>query len=128
MDILFLIGRVMYGGFFLMMGLNHFMKMNDMVGYAASKGMKSAKSAIVLSGILLVFGGLGILLGAYIQYAVLALALFLIPVSFKMHDFWKQQDLNVKMVEMSQFMKNMALLGGALMLLAIPEPWVFAAF
>ena len=72
---------------------------------------------------MLLLGGLSILLGAYPIARVILLAAFLIPVSFMMHDFWKVQDPQMKMGEMINFMKNMALLGALLMFLAIPRPW-----
>lgn len=71
---------------------------------------------------------MGILLGVYVELAVLALALFFVPVSFKMHNFWAVQDPQQKMAEMVNFLKNMALLGAALMTLAIPTPWAFSVF
>ena len=37
----FLAGRVIVGGYFLMAGLNHFMKLKMMAGYAKSKGTLS---------------------------------------------------------------------------------------
>ena len=123
---LFLVGRILFGGFFLMNAMNHFTKVDMLEGYAKSKGIKSSKLAVVGSGLLLLIGGLGILLGAYIEYAVLALVLFLVPVSFKMHNFWAVRDPQAKMMDMVQFMKNMALLGAALMLLSMSQPWPYA--
>lgn len=118
-SILFLVGRILFGGYFVMSGMNHFMKMGMMTGYAASKGVPSAKLAVMVTGLLLILGGLGMLLGVYIQWAVLALALFFIPVSLKMHNFWAIKDPQMKMMEMVNFMKNTALLGAALMTLGI---------
>lgn len=124
MDILFLIGRILFGGYFLWNGLNHVaFGTQALTGYAQSKGVPTPKLAVLGSGLLLLAGGLGIFLGIYIEWAVVCLALFLVPVSFKMHNFWAVTDPMQKMMEMVQFTKNMALLGGALMLLAVPAPW-----
>ena len=109
-----------------MNGLNHFTKSEMMSGYVASKGVSSPKAAVYFSGMLLLIGGLGVVLGVYIKVAVLALILFLIPVSFKMHNYWKDTDPNMKMMNMVHFMKNMALLGAALMILVVPAPWSYA--
>jgi putative oxidoreductase len=54
---------------------------------------------------------------------VLALVVFFLPVTFWMHDFWNIADLQMRTVQMIQFLKNLALMGSALMFLAIPEPW-----
>ena len=128
MQILFLIGRVLLGGYFLISAFNHFTKTSMMAGYAASKGVPQPKLAILGSGLLLLVGGAGILLGAYVKLAVWALVIFLVPVSFKMHAFWSVADPNIKMMERINFMKNMALLGALLLILSIPTPWVFSIF
>ena len=125
---LFLIGRILYGGYFLMSGRNHFLKMEMMSGYAASKGVPSSKLAVAVSGFLILAGGLGILTGLYVEWSVLLIAIFLVIISFKMHAYWTDADPNAKMVNMQHFLKNMALLGAALMFLAIPAPWPYAAF
>lgn len=124
--LLFLVGRIIYGGYFIMNGLNHFQHADMLSGYAASKGVKSPKMAVYFSGLLILLGGLGVLLGVWIQLAVFCLILFLVPVSFMMHAFWKITDQNTKMIENVNFKKNMALLGAALMLLAISTPWPFS--
>lgn len=126
MDYLFLISRILLGGYFLMSGINHFTKSEMMTGYTASKGVPFPKLAVLGTGILLVLGGLGILLGMYVEWAVLSLAVFLIPTTFIMHAFWKATDSNMKMMEMIQFMKNMALLGAVLAYLFIPLPWPYS--
>ncbi|MBI4993894.1 DoxX family protein [Candidatus Wolfebacteria bacterium] len=124
--ILFLIGRILYGGYFLINGINHFIKMEMMKGYAASKGVPIAGLAVAVSGLLIIFGGLGILFGFYTKWAITAIVIFLICVSCKMHNFWKATDSNIKMADMIHFMKNIALIGAALMMLAIPIPWLFS--
>jgi len=42
-----------------------------------------------------------------------------------MHAFWKEEG-QTRVVEKIQFLKNMALLGAVLMLLAIPTPWMLS--
>jgi uncharacterized membrane protein YphA (DoxX/SURF4 family) len=125
---IFLIGRLLLGGFFLYNGFNHFKMITMMSGYAQSKGIPSPKAAVAFSGMLLVVGGLSILLGIYPTVGAIALVLFLVPVTFMMHAFWKVQDAQMKMGEMVNFTKNLALLGAALMLLSIPEPWSTSLF
>ena len=127
-DLIFLIGRILFGGFFAINGFNHFTKMKMLTGYTASKGVPMAGFMVVLTGIMLFLGGLGIVLGIYIEIAATLIAVFLLFVSFAMHNFWKVQDPNQKMSEMINFMKNIALLGAALMMLMIPAPWPFSVF
>lgn len=127
-SITFIIGRLLLGSFFIYSGYSHFANLAMMSGYAQSKGVPSPKAAVASSGILLWIGGLSILLGVYPVIGVAALAVFLIPVTFMMHAFWKVQDPQAKMGEMVNFTKNLALLGAVLLLLAIPEPWAARLF
>src|SRR3989338_3143942 len=124
MTILFLVGRILFGGYFIMNGLNHFMKMGMMKGYASSKGVPMAGLAVTITGLMILLGGLGILMGVYIQLSVLLLAIFLVFVTFKMHNFWAVTEPNMK--KMVNFYKNMALLGAVLMMLFIPSPWAYS--
>ena len=126
MTILFLVGRILFGGYFIMNGLNHFRKMGMMKGYASSKGVPMAGLAVPVTGLMILLGGLGILLGIYIQLSLLLLAIFLIFVTLKMHNFWAITEPNMKMMETVNFYKNMALLGAVLMILFIPSPWVYS--
>jgi len=123
---MFLIGRLLLGGYFIFGGFNHFSNLGMMAGYAQSKGVPGPKAAVAFSGLLLLIGGLSILLGVYPTVGTIAIALFLIPVTFMMHAFWKVQDPMAKMGEMVNFTKNLALLGAALMLLAVPQPWTMS--
>jgi uncharacterized membrane protein YphA (DoxX/SURF4 family) len=97
-----------------------------MIPYAKMKGVPFAETAVPATGILLGIGSLSILTGIYPVIAVAALTLFLVPVTFMMHNFWAIEDQAMKMNDMVMFTKNMALLGYTLVLLAIPQPWPFS--
>jgi putative oxidoreductase len=128
MEYIILLGRILLGGFFIYGGYNHIRNLEMVSGYAQSKGVPSPKAASVVSGVLLLIGGLSVLLGVYPDVGVIALVLFLAPVSFKMHAFWKVQDPMAKMGERVNFQKNIAILGAVLILLAIPQPWSLSLF
>lgn len=124
-DILFLLGRIIVGGYYLINAMNHFTKTKMLTEYAKSKNVPMPTAAVLLSGIVLLIGGASILLGVYPELGVLALGVFLVTVSFSMHNFWAVPE-DQKMQEMVNFMKNMALLGSALMYLAIAAPWAWS--
>lgn len=126
MQIIFLIGRILFGGFFLVSSFNHFTKTSMMAGFAASRGLPLAKLSVGVSGLLMLLGGLGILLGIYIEWAVAFLVIFLVLAAFTVHKFWQFTDPMQKMTEMVFFSRNIALIGALLMLLAIPQPWAFS--
>lgn len=120
---LFVLGRILLGGYFIKNGLNHLMNSGALAGYAQSKGVPMPKFMVILTGLMLLLGGTGILLGVGVKCAVLLLSVFLVLTTFKMHQFWKVTDPMQKMGENINFYKNLALLGAVLMLLAIELPW-----
>jgi putative oxidoreductase len=113
-----LIGRILFGGYFLFGAFNHFRNLPMMAGYAQSKGVPSSKLAVAGSGLLLALGGLSVLFNVFPLAGLTSLILFLVPVTFIMHPFWKIQDPMAKMGEMVNFTKNLALLGAVAMFLA----------
>jgi len=121
--IAFLIGRILTGGFFLMAGFNHFRRLNMMAGYAKMKGTPAPTLAVGGTGVLLLLGGASLLLGFHPTIGVILLAIFLLPVSLMIHNFWAIQDPQAKMNEMVNFQKNVAIFGVLLMTLLIPRPW-----
>ncbi len=123
---LFLLGRIVVGLFYLFNAFNHFSRVQMMAGYAASKGVPAPHAMVVLTGILLLVGGLSILFGAYPSVGVAAVVVFLVVVAFWMHNFWAVQDPMQRVGEMVNFNKNLALAGSALMFLAIPQPWPYS--
>ena len=119
----FLLGRLMFGGFFLYNGINHFQHRKEMAQYAAAKGVPAAEVAVVGTGVAMTVGGASILLGVKPKIGTLVILGFLAGVSPIMHDFWRNEDPNERMNNMASFMKNLALAGGALALLGVEEPW-----
>ncbi len=126
MELAFLIGRIIIGLYWIYGAIAHFTQAKSMVPYARMKGVPFADIAVPGTGVLLLIAGLSILTGIYPVIAVATLALFLVPVTVMMHNFWTVEDQMMKMNDMVMFTKNMALLGYTLVLLAIPQPWPFS--
>jgi uncharacterized membrane protein YphA (DoxX/SURF4 family) len=118
MEIVYLIGRIILGGFFLFNALNHLTRAGMMAGYAASKGVPLASLVVVATGLQLAVGGLMLLLGWYVWIAALVLVVFLVPVALVMHNFWAVTDPQLRMIELVQFTKNLALAGALLIIAA----------
>jgi len=123
--ILFL-SRLILGIYFIFNGFNHFKNLNFLSEWVKNKGISAPKFMVIFSGILLLIGGFSILLGAYIEIGILALTIFFLPTTFLMHDFWREQDLQMKMIQTVNFMKNLALWAAILSLLFVPQPWPFS--
>jgi putative oxidoreductase len=116
--VLLYIGRIMFGGYFIFNGMNHFTKLEMMSGYAKSKGAPSPKLSVAFSGLLLLIGGVSVLINIFPALGFISLILFLVPVTIIMHAPWKVEDPQAKMSETVNFMKNFALTGAVLILLA----------
>lgn len=128
MEYLFLLARILFGGYFLLSGINHFRHLGNMTGYAQSKKVPAAKAGVVVSGILFALGGIGIIIGLYPTIAVILIIVALLPVTFMMHNFWAVQDPGARQMEQIGFMKNIALIGGALAFLFISQPWMLSVW
>lgn len=116
MDILLVIGRVLFALIFINSGIAHLTKLNDMTGYAQFKKVPAAKLAVIVTGLMLIIGSLYIVFGVYADLGALLLAIFLVPTAFMMHNFWTIQDPQAKQGEMINFFKNLSLAGAALII------------
>ncbi|MFD2796539.1 DoxX family protein [Promicromonospora vindobonensis] len=121
MDVVLLIARVLFVALFLGSALGHLTQTDSMAGYAASRGVPMAKPATLVTGVLMLLGGLSVLLGVWGDLGALLLVVFLLPTAFMMHGFWRETDPTAKQMEMIQFNKDMALAGAALAFF-----WVFS--
>lgn len=121
--ILFFVGRFLVGIFLVFMGMNHFGNLEAMTMTVAEVGLPAPMVAVIVSGILLVLAGLSVLLGFQPPLGVLAAALFFVPVTLIMHDFWALEDPVARQEELALFLRNVGLLGSFLLYLAIPRPW-----
>ena len=119
---IFFIGRLLIGGMYLMAGIGNLVELPAKLGYAASKGIVAPDVLVPLSSVLLIIAGLCFITGFQPRMGVLAAAVFLIPVTLLMHNFWAYEGMQ-RQIEFHGFTGNVGLLGSALMFLAIPQPW-----
>ncbi|HEY8453749.1 MAG: DoxX family protein [Micromonosporaceae bacterium] len=119
MDLIILIGRILFVALFLSSGVGHLRNAEAMTGYAKSRNVPAARAAVIVSGVVLLVGGLSVLLGIWPDLGALLLFLFLVPTAFLMHAFWKETDQQARMTEQIQFMKDLSLAGASLMLVGL---------
>jgi uncharacterized membrane protein YphA (DoxX/SURF4 family) len=125
--IMLLLARVLFGLVFAFFGLNHFMNADQMTPYAEAKGVPAADIAVPFSGGMLLFGGLGVALGVYPILSAGAIVTFLLVTTPVMHDFWAVPEED-QQEEITNFLKNVTLLGATLFVFAIGSvPWPMAA-
>jgi putative oxidoreductase len=123
MKTVFLLGRIIFGGFFLYSGVHHIQEKKQLAQYTAAKNVPMPELAVTASGALLLLGGASILLGVKPKIGSLAIMSFLAGVTPIMHNFWKSEDPASRQQDMVHFMKNIAMLGGAMALMGMDEPW-----
>ena len=128
MDIVLLVGRILFGGFFIVSGLNHFQNVGMMSGYAGSKNVPFPRLAVIGSGIMLVAGGASVLLGIVPVVGLTVLVLFLLSTLATMHDFWNLKDPQQRAAEQVNFLKNVALIGASLALVYGASDWALALY
>jgi len=116
-----LLGRLLFVLIFLMSGFTHFAKQT--IGFAASQGVPLASVLVPASGLLAAVGGLSVLFGYRARLGGWLIAIFLIGVT-PMHKFWGLSDPMIEQMQMVMFMKNLAMIGGALLISQFGSgPW-----
>jgi putative oxidoreductase len=109
-----LAGRVFFSLIFLLAGFGHFS--HQEIAYAAQQGVPLATIAVPFSGVLALLGGLTVLLGYKAKWGAWLLIIFLVPVTLMLHNFWAVKDPMMAQMQMAMFMKNLSMLGGALLI------------
>jgi putative oxidoreductase len=118
MDWILLLGRVLFAAIFVMAGLMFHLGQRKMATeYTRSTGAPAPELLVPLTGIVIAAAGVLIVLGLWMDLAALAVIGFLLPTSYYMHSFWKIEDPQEAANQQNHFMKNLAIVGGAVPLL-----------
>jgi putative oxidoreductase len=117
MDWVLLLGRLLFAFQFANAGFGFHLRQREMAtGYSRQMGAPAPEITVVLTGIQILVAGLMIALGIWVDLAALLIVAFLIPTNYWMHPYWKMDDPEQKLFNRTQFWKNVALMGGALIL------------
>ena len=110
-------GRVLLTLIFLVAAAGKLLDFNGTAQHLASRGVPLAQAALGFAIALEIVGALLVLAGFHARLGALLLIVFLVPTTLVMHNFWALQG-NAAIAEMLQFLKNMAILGGLLLVSA----------
>ncbi len=110
-----IVGRTIFGAYFIYNGINHFVNHRQMTEHARSKGVPAPGFAVAASGLMILAGGIAIATGVHARLGAGLITGFLLSVSPQMHAFWRDTDPQERMNDNINFGKNMALLGAALL-------------
>jgi putative oxidoreductase len=114
MKLILLLGRILFSLIFLMTALDHFS--SSTITYASTHGVPAASVLVPLSGVIAIVGGLMILLGFKARLGAWLIVIFLVPATFIMHAYWKETNPALQQMQMGYFMKNLSMLGAALII------------
>jgi putative oxidoreductase len=106
-----LFGRQLFSAVFILSSANHFNAQT--VEYAAHHAVPFAGVLVPLSGVIALVGGLSVLLGYQTRLGAWLLALFLVPVTLVMHNFWAVSDASAFQVERALFLAERGPAGGS---------------
>lgn len=109
-----LAGRQLFSIIFIIASAGHFTPQT--IAYAASHHVPLPHLLVPLSGVIALVGGLSVLLGFQTRVGAWLLVIFLVPVTVMMHNFWAVPDPAASQIERAMFMKNLTMLGGALLI------------
>src|SRR5919106_3274233 len=99
MDVVFLIGRILFAVPFVLSGLtNHFSRQG--VEYARNYNAPAPELTVPLSGAAIVTGGLSVALGIWGDLGALVLAAFALAVPPIMHAFWRGEGAQAQQMQM----------------------------
>ncbi|TVR76942.1 MAG: DoxX family membrane protein [Saprospirales bacterium] len=98
------------GIFFIANAFNHFFNKHTLVEYAEKRNLLAPKLMVHLSGLLLLFGGLTLITKWMFYYGIAGLCIFLVIATFSIHRFWLERSRDMKMLEFTHFLKNIAII------------------
>jgi putative oxidoreductase len=116
-DALSLIGRILLAAIFVWSGFGKIGGFEGLAGQIASKGFPAAQAFAAVTIAIEIGAGLMLAVGWKARWAALLLAVFTVIVTIFFHNFWAVPDAQ-KMMQQIHFMKNLAVIGGLLMVTA----------
>lgn len=114
MSYILFLGRLLFSAIFILASIGHFS--SEGINFAASQGVPFPVITVPVSGLIALFGGLSILLGYKARMGAWLIFLFLLPVTFFMHNFWNAADPAMANIQQAMFLKNLSIMGGALLI------------
>jgi uncharacterized membrane protein YphA (DoxX/SURF4 family) len=119
MEIVEIIGKVLFAFLFVNSGINHLINRNYLAGYVQSKRVPFPLTTTVVSGLVIIVAPILFLFNVVPVIALSVLAAFLLATAVLMHDFWRQDDEQTKTTEQIQFSKDISLLGAVLVIISL---------
>lgn len=112
-----LVARVCVAAIFLMSGIAKLVDTSGTLAHMHQAGIPAAEVLVYVAAFAEIFGAVALMAGFLTRLAALGLVVYLAITTYYFHDFWALTGAEQKM-QMINFMKNLAILGGLGMLVA----------
>ena len=113
-----MVGRVLFSTYFLAMGMSHLVHFREHAAFIGGKGVPLARSATMLTIVMMVSGGVLVLFHWHTSIGGALLFGIIFPAPFFLHHFWNETDSYSRLSEFAHFIKDLALAGAALLLIS----------
>lgn len=114
-------GRAFLGALFFISGVNKILHFSQVAEWMAGSGLPAANALLAVTIAIEVIGGLMLITGYMSRLAAIVIALFLIPVTIVFHAFWSADAAGFQ-GQLNHFLKNLAILGGMLLVIDRERP------
>jgi putative oxidoreductase len=111
------LGHLFLSAIFIGGGSSAFATPGHRIDMVAKAGIPEPESAVKLNGAVMVVGGTLLGLSIAPKLASLLLIGTMIPTTFVGHPFWQEEDKQKYTMQRTQFLKNLGLIGGLLLVL-----------
>jgi len=118
---IYLTGRILMALYFILPGIMKITGFDGTADYMAAHGMVFVPFFLILTIIIQIGGGLCLAVGYRVQLVSFILAGLVLVISLVMHNFWTMEAGLQKAHEMQNFIKNMAVMAGLLILAGGPQ-------
>jgi putative oxidoreductase len=113
-----LCGRILLSVIFIFSGFGKLMDWSGTAAGMENHGMVAVPFFLAGAIALELGGGLSVLLGWKCRWGAVALLVFIVPATLIFHNFWVVDETAARMNQMAHFMKNIAIMGGLLLVVA----------
>jgi len=118
MSLLRTLGQLSLSSIFITGGSQAFLVPGNRVKTVAKAGLPEPEMMVVINGAVMVIGGTLLALDIAPKLTASALIGSLVPTTLVGHAFWKEESEAACKAQQTQFMKNLSLIGGLLLVLA----------
>ena len=111
-------GRVLLGLYFLLPGIAKFADWERHVALMETHNMAMIPALLAIAGVVQIIGGLSLILNKQVVVCALGFAVMILLINANLHDFWNvYEGVNAER-ETQNFVKNLAIFAGLLVLAA----------